>query len=200
MFSRADIGGGTGFAFYVRAANDDANGNTLARDWAPDGGKWEYDLATSPPTTTTPTTTTPTPPPPPAVKPVIGSPTSVPAKLVAGKRVVLTYKVTRSDGGGRFEIEGRKVMPGLGLVTCVPVTIISLSGGPDKQGEQCSPAVLARVTAAGKPLNNKTGFAKGVARVSFTVPKTAKNKQLRVVLTIKSGLKEASRTTTFRIG
>ena len=36
---------------------------------------------------------------PPAVKPVIGQPTTVPAKAVAGKRLVVSFKVTRSDNG-----------------------------------------------------------------------------------------------------
>ena len=41
-FTQADIGGSTGFNFWVGSYHDDAGGNTVAHDLAPDGGVWSF--------------------------------------------------------------------------------------------------------------------------------------------------------------
>ena len=101
--NKSEIDGTTGFSFSIGAVRYTADAVT-GIDVAPDGVlNWNYDLTTPPPppTTTTPTTpatTTPTPTPT-VVKPVFGTPKTVPAKLVAGKKVVFTLAVKRSDTG-----------------------------------------------------------------------------------------------------
>jgi hypothetical protein len=85
---KADMGGVTGFAFYGRSALFDSSDNISASDDAPDGGMWSYDLSVSAPVA-----------PPVAVKPVVAAPVAVPAKPVAGKRMTVTFAVTRSDSG-----------------------------------------------------------------------------------------------------
>jgi hypothetical protein len=59
-FSSADIGGATGFAFYIDARTVDASNNSTTQDFAPDAGKWTYDLPAAAATTTTTTTPPPT--------------------------------------------------------------------------------------------------------------------------------------------
>lgn len=60
-------------------------------DVAPDGGLWAFDTTVAP---------APTPKPAPAVvKPVFGAVSTVPAKPVAGKKLVFTLAVNRSDTG-----------------------------------------------------------------------------------------------------
>jgi len=92
----SELGGTTGFAFYATSTRWVADAE-VGFDDAPDGlAKWTYDLTKPIP----PPAPTPTPPPAPAVvKPVFGTATMVPAKVVAGKKVVFTLAVTRSDSG-----------------------------------------------------------------------------------------------------
>jgi len=92
-FTKSDIGGSTGFAFYAWSSTWDANNNQTGEDVAPDDGAWTYDLSTAPPPTTTTT------PPVAAVKPWIGNPATTPAKAVAGKRFTVSFPVTRADNG-----------------------------------------------------------------------------------------------------
>jgi hypothetical protein len=96
--NKSDLGATSGFAFQVWAERYTADAVTGA-DYAPDGylQTFAYTL-TTPPMTTTPPATTP-PPTPTAVKPIFGTATTVPAKLVAGKKVVFTLAVNRSDTG-----------------------------------------------------------------------------------------------------
>jgi hypothetical protein len=92
----ADLGGATGFSFFVVAGTFDAADNAVARDFAPDSGKWTYDLAAGAPSTTT-ATTAPTRDLTMFLTPEIGKPVTVPARPVAGQRLTLSVPVTRSD-------------------------------------------------------------------------------------------------------
>lgn len=79
LLHKNDVGNTTGFMFYVGAATFDANGNPTSSDVAPDGDAyWTYDLS---------------------VHPMIGVPTAMPAKAVAGKKLTVTFPVTRADNG-----------------------------------------------------------------------------------------------------
>lgn len=93
--ARSDLGGTTGFDFYVTAKTVDANDSMVGHDNAPDNGKWSYALSTSAATTTTTTATTATQAP---VKPVIGPPATS-GTAVAGKRFTVSFPVSRSDTG-----------------------------------------------------------------------------------------------------
>jgi hypothetical protein len=97
----ADLGGATGFSFYVPAGTYDSADNAVGQDFAPDDGKWTYDLSAGAPSTTTTTTTTSAPTRNLSVvlTPVIGKPATVPARPAAGKRLTLSFPVTRSDDG-----------------------------------------------------------------------------------------------------
>jgi hypothetical protein len=90
----SELGGTTSFAFSVWSMRWVADA-VVGRDLAPDGlAKWTYDLAKpTPPPAPMPT------PVPTVVKPVFGRTTMVPAKVVAGKNVVFTLAVKRSDTG-----------------------------------------------------------------------------------------------------
>jgi hypothetical protein len=163
--SKADLGAPTapGFTFWVASSSEDASGNVTARDYAPDDGSWLY-FFSAPSTTTTSPTTTPTPAP--AVKPVIGAPTTIPAKAVAGKHFTVTFPVTRSDNGAPLT-SGKMI---------------------------CDPSI------AGKVISHAESFTGGTAKLSFTVPKTAKGKLLKVKVTIKVGNKSTTKIATFHIG
>jgi len=92
-FPKTDAGIDTGFAFWVASQSASQFGTNQLGDVMPDGsGTLTYTL-----------TAPPAPPPPPAapvvVKPVIGMPVVTPLKPVAGKRVSVTFPVTRSDTG-----------------------------------------------------------------------------------------------------
>lgn len=79
--TRADIGNPSGFNVYATAM-DTVGAITTAQDIAPDTGFWSYDLA---------------PPPPAVVQPVIGRPMLTPVRAVVGKRLAVSFPVTRSD-------------------------------------------------------------------------------------------------------
>jgi hypothetical protein len=95
-----DLGGATGFSFYVASSTYAAADNAVAHDFAPENGRWTYDLSAGAPSTTTTTSTTTSAP---ArsltmfLTPVIGKPAAVPARPAAGKRLTLSFRVTRSD-------------------------------------------------------------------------------------------------------
>jgi hypothetical protein len=74
----ADLGGATDFQFYVRSTTRDKAGKWTDADLAPDGGAWSYTVT--------------------SVRPVIGAPTVSPAVPTAGKALIVTLPVTRSDG------------------------------------------------------------------------------------------------------
>ena len=117
----------------------------------PDGtGVLTYNLSKPP---------APPPPPPPvtppaaAVTPVIGTPSATPLRAIAGKPMVVTFPVTRSD-----------------------------TGKPLATGKMiCDPSV-----AGGKVIPHSESFKAGKARLSFVVPRTAKDKQLTVKVTIRT--------------
>jgi len=151
----ADLGGATGFTLYVSGFRFDAAENALGHDYAPDDGKWTYDLSaagSAPSTTTTTTTSAPTRSLTTSLSPVIGKPAAVPVRPVAGKRLTLSFRVTRSD-------DHKPLMSG------------KMVGAP---------------SVAGKLVPHTESFTRGVVRLSFIVPKTAKGKQLRVKVTIKA--------------
>jgi len=157
--SKSDLGGTTGFAFWVIAGTFDSGGNVVAGDRAPDGGTWSYMLSIPPP------------PPAPApvapagaVKPVIGAPTITPA-ATAGKHVTVTFPVTRSDNGEPLTT-GRMI---------------------------CDPSVQGTV------ITHAESFTGGTAKLSFTIPKTAKGKLLKVKVTIKVGGKSTTKVATFKV-
>lgn len=85
VFAKADVAVDKAFAFAVATfgAGDD---DDLA-DLAPDDGLWPYILTTAAP---------------PVVKPVIGKPVATPAVATAGRRLTVTFPVTRSDTGARL--------------------------------------------------------------------------------------------------
>lgn len=83
--STTDLGGATSMVLYASSITIDASDNVVGRDRAPDSHSWVYDIA-GPANSITK-----------FVTPVIGQPTITPAKVVAGKRVTLTYRVTRTD-------------------------------------------------------------------------------------------------------
>jgi hypothetical protein len=93
-FNKADVGGATGFAVYVSTSTFDAGDNLVAREFAPDGGRWVFDLSGPTKTLTT------------FVTPVIGKPVSVPAKATAGKRLTVSFPVTRTDAGKSAPLAG----------------------------------------------------------------------------------------------
>lgn len=99
-----DLGITSCFRLRVTTALRAATGTTvLASDRAPDTGSWLYQLTTgAPPTTSTQsttttavTTTTETP----EIRPLIGKPTLVPSRPIAGKRLTISYPVTRGSDG-----------------------------------------------------------------------------------------------------
>ena len=151
---KADLGGVTGFAFFVAGIKWDANGDVAAMDLAPDGGRWTYDL--TPAATVTP---------PVAIRPVIAAPTTTPAAATAGKRFTVSFSVTRSDDG-------------------TPLTTGKMI---------CDPSV------SGTVIPHAERFANGVARLAFTIPKTAKGKLLKVKVTIKAGTQASTRIATFKV-
>lgn len=163
-FAKADLGIDMGFTIFGWSvtgsqANDP---NASYGDAIPDGGAVLMYVIATPPTTTTTTTTTPAPV---VVKPVIGAPVTTPRTAIAGKRMTVTFPVTRSDNG-RPLTSGRMV---------------------------CDPSV------AGKVIKHAESFRAGKAKLSFTVPKTAKGKLLKVKVTIEAGTQSTTRIATFRV-
>lgn len=168
--SAADLGGTRGFRFQVDTELiDPATKKILAHDVAPDSlPGWLYNLAapvktittTTAQTTTQPTTTTA-----PAETPVIGAPTTVPAKALADRRLTVSFPVKRSSDGA------------------------PLSGG----------TMICNPTITGKLLHHTEQYKSGVARVTLTIPRTAKGKLLRIAVTIKLGSESTTRTANFRV-
>jgi hypothetical protein len=98
----SDLGGAAGFTFYVSAGAYSGE-NQVGHDYAPDDGSWTYDLSAGATSTTTTTTTTATTTPAPTrtltmfLTPVIGKPATVPTHPAAGRRLTISFPVTRSD-------------------------------------------------------------------------------------------------------
>lgn len=181
----ADLGITTGFAFYLSSGAYDANDNTVGRDFAPDSGKWAFDLsggspATTPTTTTTTTTTTPAPST--KVKLLIDAPKTTPARAVAGRQLTVTFRVNFQK-----EEQGTAVDAATGQMK--PITVISWSPVPGGK-MVCDPSV------AGKVIAHSESFKNGQARLSFVVPKTAKGKLLRVSVKITATEAKTGQTVT----
>jgi hypothetical protein len=141
--NKSDLGGTSGFAFQVWTRRYVA-GAVTARDFAPDGSlsTWTYDLVAPKPAPT-----------PTVVKPVFGAAKIVPAKPVAGKKLVFTVAVKRSDTGAPLTA---------GTMSCDP----SVAGKVIKHAESFSggKAKLAFVvpkTAKGKLLKVKVRIVNG---------------------------------------
>jgi hypothetical protein len=156
-FPKADAAIDKGFAFWAVTQSDSQFGTDQMGDAMPNEGMLTYVLTAPPP-----------PPAPPAavvVKPIIGTPVTLPTTPVAGKRFTVTFPVTRSDNGA-------------------PLTVGTMV---------CDPSVKGKVIA------HAESFKSGKARLSFTVPKTAKGKVLKVKVKIISGAQSASKVVTMRI-
>ena len=115
-------------------------------------------------TATTPAPSPPPRPPAPVVRPVIGQATITPA-AAAGRHVVVSFRVTRSDNAKPL-VKGTMI---------------------------CDPSIQ------GKVIHHAEQFTHGVARLSFTIPKNAKGKLLKVRLTIKLAGQSAGTVATFPV-
>ena len=98
VFNKAEVGTTGGFDFWLNTAIHPGNGTVNVRDRAPDdagiGLWWRYTMDTEP------AVPRPAPAPQPVVvRPVFGSARTVPAKPVAGKKLVFTLAVNRSNTG-----------------------------------------------------------------------------------------------------
>jgi hypothetical protein len=108
----ADLGPSNGFTFWATSLLTDAGGNLVARDDAPDGGDWVYDLPAAA-----------------AIVPAIGKPLAVPAVPRAGKLLSLSFPVTRADTGAALTGETVSVQTS---IAGKPVTrTTSLAGGAE---------------------------------------------------------------------
>jgi len=99
------------------------------------------------------------------------------------------------------------VKPIIGRATTVPAHAVagrrfavsfrvtrSDTGAPLTSGKMiCNPSV------AGKVLRHSESFSGGTARLSFTIPKSAKGKLLRVSTTIEFGARSTSKVATFHV-
>lgn len=152
--NKSDLGGASGFALKAGTARYVADAVT-AIDFAPDGlATWTYDL-TAPKPTPLPTPT------PTVVKPVFGAAVAVPARPVAGKKLVFTLAVNRSDTGAPLTT---------GTMVCDP----SVAGKVLKHAESftAGKAKLAFVvpkTAKGKLLKVKVKIVNGTQSATKVV-------------------------------
>jgi hypothetical protein len=97
--STADLGGTTSFALHTVSGAYDANGNAVARDFAPDGLlTWVYDIAGPTRTMTK------------LVFPVIGKMQATPAQLKGGSRVTVAFPVTWSPNGKSTPLTSGKMV------------------------------------------------------------------------------------------
>ncbi len=146
-FAQPDIGGATGFAFWGGGFLFDGASNLLARDLAPDGGTWTYDLASAA-----------------IVVPTVGKPLAVPANPVAGKLLSLSFPVVRSDTGAplaggtvtvKTSIAG-KTVPSVGTIANSTVNI-AVQIPRKTKGKTLQ--VKVTVTLAGKSGSRTVSFA-----------------------------------------
>jgi hypothetical protein len=87
--NKSDIGGASGFAVYVSTLTEDADDNVLAREFAPDAGRWVFDVSGPSKIVTT------------FVTPLVGKPVTLPAKIRAGHRLTVSFPVSRADAGDK---------------------------------------------------------------------------------------------------
>jgi hypothetical protein len=182
--SSSDLGGVTGFRFYVLAGIwSTATSKWTARDDAPDGTAWwDYSLTATDSSSPAPET---------SLALLLSEPTTTPKQARAGQRFTLSYLV-------QFEKQG-------------PITSIDLATGEMKTGIATtwtpvpSGKMVGSASVAGRPIAYVQTFKNGDARVSFVLPKTAKGKLLKVKVKITATDKEsgktvtATRTATFRV-
>jgi hypothetical protein len=87
-----------------------------------------------------------------------------------------------------------KAVAGRRFTVSFPVTR-SDTGAPLTSGKMvCHPSVK------GKVIPHAESFTGGTAKLAFTIPKTAKGKQLKVKVTIKLGSQSATKIATFKVG
>jgi hypothetical protein len=141
-FHRSDIGNVGSFDFWI-AADSDSGGP----DFAPPGVMWTYTLSATTATL------------------VAGKVVASPAKPVAGKRLVVSMPVTRSDTGQA----------------------------------PADPKLTYLVTVAGKAVKATGSIVGKTARVTTTVPRSAKGKVLRVRLTVTAQGLSATGTVSYRV-
>jgi hypothetical protein len=176
--NKSDLGGSSRFSFYVLAGTWISAGQRQTIDLAPDGsGMWTYDLV---------------PPPPPTVLLRLDAPKATPARLVAGRRATVTFVAT-------FERH----------VTAWVVDPLDPSGGREEEMVMFVPVTSGRVTCdptvAGKRIAHTESLTAGKATLSFTVPRAAKGKLVRVSVRITATDPDtgttltASRTAGFRV-
>ncbi len=79
-FQRSELGESERFAFVVEADQDDADGNTMGADYAPDGAPYEYSFIQVPVVVT------------------VGKPVAASGQPRAGKAFTVSAPVARSDG------------------------------------------------------------------------------------------------------
>jgi hypothetical protein len=91
MFNLANFGSPTHIELAMMVVKGSTDSGLI--DIAPDSGLWAFDTTVAPAPAPVPTPT------PAVVKPVFGTATTIPAKPVAGKKVVFTLAVNRSDTG-----------------------------------------------------------------------------------------------------
>jgi len=106
ILNRSDLGGAAGFAVYASTVTLDSAGNPTFHDFAPDGGRWVFDLAGPGLTSTL------------FVTPKIGKPVMAPARVAAGKRLVVAFPVT---------VDGPKPPPGVASAMQAVTTIAGKS-------------------------------------------------------------------------
>jgi hypothetical protein len=127
------------------------------------------------------------------------------SSLTFGEYDVLAEDVAPDEGRWQYAlpvvkpvIRAPKASPakpaaGKRLTVAFPV-VRSDNGKPLTIGKMvCDPSVQ------GKVISHAESFAKGVARLTFTVPKGAKGKLLKVKVTIKAAGRSATRIATFRV-
>ena len=176
----SDLGGATGFRFYVVAGiwSFATNGWTTEDD-APDHGLWDYSV------TGTPTTTTPTPAPPApttAVTLMISAPKMTPRVAVAGKQLTVSFPVVFQ----KMET-GTALNASTGEMT--PITLISWTAVTSGK-MVCDPSIAGKVIAHSESLKG------GQARLSFVIPKNAKGKLIKVSVKITATEKKTGQTAT----
>jgi hypothetical protein len=155
QLNASDLGGSTSFRFYVYSRiAPDANSANTAHDEAPDGVGWW----TYDPAGSTATTTT--------------AATTTATASAPPRSMTVFYSPT---------IAQPATVPAR-LVAGAHVTLafrVTRDQKPLKSGKMvCNP------TVAGKVIPHTASFGNGVARLAFIVPKTAKGRLVKVVLTI----------------
>ena len=179
--NKTDLGGATSFATYVTAGTYDPNlKSTVARDIAPDDGRWLFDLA-GPRTKLVS-----------FVVPTIAKPVAVPATVAAGRRVSLSFRVTTDADGKVGPLTKGKLVGSLSI------------DGKALRGSQSFSSGVARLSfavpqsASGKQLKARVTIKASSHRGPDGLKFDLGTGDMSVVGTYYVG-QSASRTATFRI-